>query len=164
MLELNNQIEKHLNEMGLKGILAIYQDVVDKAVKANLRYEEFLALLLEEEFTRKKTESVKAKVAKAKLPFFKPLEEFDFAFQPSLNEKEIIKLGGLDFIDRHENVIFLGSPGVGKTHLAVGLCIKACQAKYKVAFLSAQKMLDELWIAHKQEKLNEKLLTYSRLE
>ncbi len=85
------------------------------------------------------------------------------AFQPSLREKEIIALSSLDFIEKKENVIFLGPPGVGKTHLSVALGIKACMAKYRVAFITAQKLLEELMLSARDGSLADKLLGYSRL-
>lgn len=68
------------------------------------------------------------------MPAVKTLESFDFGFQPSLNPQKIWELAQLGFLRRQENVLFLGPPGVGKTHLALGLGYKACQAGYKVLF------------------------------
>ena len=70
----------------------------------------------------------------AGLPAAKTMEEYDFTFHPKVNKKEVMTLFDLDFIDRKENVIFLGSPGVGKTHLAISLATKACYHGFKVYF------------------------------
>ena len=102
-------------------------------------------------------------MGKAKFPFLKTVEEFDFSFQPGLKEREVLHLASLQFIEKKENMIFLGPPGVGKTHLSVGLGIKACMARYRVLFTSAQKLIEELVIAQKDGSLMEKLLFYSRL-
>jgi DNA replication protein DnaC len=126
-------------------------------------YTEYLSLLFEEELKRKNEGTVKTKINKARFPFIKTLEEFDFSFQPSIREKEIIALSSLDFVEKKENVIFLGPPGVGKTHLAVALGIKACMAKFRVAFITAQKLLEELSLSAKDGSLLDKLLDYSRL-
>lgn len=157
------QLEHYLKALHLKGILSRYKDLADQAAEKKLHYDEYLTLLLEEEFKRKRDVSVKTKVVKARFPYVKPLEQFDFSFQPSLNEKEIIRLGSLAFIESKGNVIFLGPPGVGKTHLSVGLGIKACMAGYRVQFLTAQKLLEELIIAKRDGSLMEKILAYSRL-
>jgi len=157
------QLEHYLKVLHLKGILSRYKDLADQAVEKKLHYDEYLTLLLEEEVNRKREVSVKTKVAKARFPYVKPLEQFDFSFQPSLNEKEIIRLGSLAFIESKGNVIFLGPPGVGKTHVSVGLGIRACMAGYRVLFLTAQKLMEELAIAKRDGSLMEKILAYSRL-
>jgi DNA replication protein DnaC len=74
-----------------------------------------------------------------------------------------IALTSLDFVEKKENIVFLGPPGVGKTHLSVALGIKACMAKYRVAFITAQKLLEELLLSAKDGSLLDKLLGYSRL-
>ncbi len=163
MNELTRQIESHLRALQLKGLLAVYKEVADKAVKKHLQYEEYLALLLEQEVNRKRESSINTKIIKAKFPFLKNLEEFDFSFQPNLKEKEVIRLSSLEFIEQNGNVIFLGPPGVGKTHLAVALGIKACKTRYRVLFTTTQKLIEDLMLAKRDGSLMEKLLAYSRL-
>ncbi len=136
-----------MQALKLKGMLAHYREIAEKASHNSLSYTEFLSLLFEEELKRKNDKTVKTKINKARFPFIKTLEEFDFGFQPSLREKEIIALSSLDFIEKKENVIFLGPPEVGKTHLSVALDIKACMAKHRVAFITAQKLLEELMLS-----------------
>jgi len=161
--KLSSYLESQMQALKLKGILTHYQEIAEKASQNNLSYTEFLSLLFEEELKRKNDVTVKTKINKARFPFIKTLEEFDFGFQPSLREKEIIALSSLDFIEKKENVIFLGPPGVGKTHLSVALGIKACMAKYRVAFITAQKLLEELMLSARDGSLADKLLGYSRL-
>lgn len=163
MHEVTKQIEHHMSVLHLKGMLPIYRELSERAVESKLQYEEYLALLLEEELKRKEEGSIKAKIGKAHLPYLKTIEEFDFSFQPNLNEKEVIRLCSLEFIERKGNVIFLGPPGVGKTHLAVGLGIKACMARYRVVFTTAQKLIEELMLAKGEGNLMEKVMAYGRL-
>jgi len=75
----------------------------------------------------------------------------------------VIRLGSLDFIEQKTNVIFLGPPGVGKTHLSIGLGIKTCMAKYRVVFTSAQRLIEELMLSQRDGSLMERLMAYSRL-
>jgi DNA replication protein DnaC len=145
--KLTSYLESQMQALKLKGILAHYREITEKASQNNLSYPEYLSLLLEEELKRKNDGTVKTKINKARFPFIKTIEEFDFGFQPSLREKEIIALSSLDFIEKKENLIFLGPPGVGKTHLSVALGIKACMAKYRVVFITAQKLLEELMLS-----------------
>ena len=163
MHELTRQIEAQMRALNLKGMLPVYRELSERATKGNLQYEEYLALLLAEELNRKTEGSIRAKIGKAKFPFVKTVEEFDFSFQPGLREREVINLCSLEFIDKKENVIFLGPPGVGKTHLCVGLGMKACTAKYRVVFTSAQGLLEELMVSQRDGSLLEKLMVYSRL-
>lgn len=98
--ELTGYLESQLKALKLKGVLAHYQEITQKAAQSNLSYIEYLSLLLEEEIRRKNEATVKTKVAKARFPFIKTLEEFDFSFQPSIREREIISLGALDLVEK----------------------------------------------------------------
>jgi DNA replication protein DnaC len=161
--KLTAYLESQMQSLKLKGMLTHYQEITEKASQNNLSYTEYLSLLFEEELKRKNEGTVKTKINKARFPFIKTLEEFDFSFQPSIREKEIISLSSLDFVEKKENIIFLGPPGVGKSHLSVALGIKACMAKYRVVFITAQKLLEELLLSAKDGSLLDKLLGYSRL-
>jgi len=77
----------------------------------------------------------------ARLPFKKTLDEFDFSFQPSIDERRIRDLATLGFIEHQENLIFLGPPGVGKTHLAVALGLEAIKQRYTVYFITAHDLV-----------------------
>src|SRR3990172_8436398 len=162
MSELSTQIEGHMRTLKLRGMLGVYKELGDRSAASKLQYEEYLALLLEEEVSRKTEGSIRARIAKAKFPYIKTIEEFDFSFQPSLNDREVIKLCSLDFIEQKGNVIFLGPPGVGKTHLSIGLGIKACMAKHRVVFTSAQRLIEELMLGQRDGSLMERLMVYSR--
>ena len=97
------------------------------------------------------------------MPYLKTIEEFDFSYQPGLKEKEVIRLSSLEFIEQKGNVLFLGPPGVGKTHLSVGLAMKACMARYRVLFMTAQQLIEDLMLSKKDGSIVEKLMAYSRL-
>jgi len=95
------------------------------AIHKNATYLSFLSELLEVELQEKKRRSEERRIKLSKLPHRKTLEEFDFSFQPSIDARQINELSTLAFAARAENVIFLGPPGVGKTHLAIGLGMQA---------------------------------------
>lgn len=79
------------------------------------------------------------KLKQASFPVTKTIEDFDFNFQPSLDRQKIMNLSNLSFVDRKENLIFIGPPGVGKTHLATALGFAACKENYRVLFFSARR-------------------------
>lgn len=163
MNELSVRLESQMRALKLKGMIGCYRNLAERAAVGKLHYEEYLSLVLEEELKGKTDRSLKTKIQKARFPFLKTMEEFDFSFQPGLGEKEVLQLGCLDFVEQKGNIVFLGPPGVGKTHLAVALGIKACQARYRVLFISAQKLIEELMLCVKDGSITAKLLAYSRL-
>jgi len=164
MHDLTTQLEHSLKVLRLPGILSTYRNFSDQATEKRLHYEEYLALLLENELNRRIDASAKTRIAKARFPYIKTVDQFDFSFQPSLNEKEIARLGSLSFLENKDNILLLGPPGVGKTHLAIGLGIKACMAGYSVLFLTVQKLIEELTIAKREGNLLSKIISYSRLQ
>jgi len=163
MNEIHSRLEEQLKTLKLKGTLLAYKELSERATRAKLSYEEYLSLLLEEEIRGRNERSFNTRVYKARFPFVKTLEEFDFSFQPSIEEKEVLRLASLSFIENKENIIFLGPPGVGKTHLAVAFGVKACKYRYRVAFITAQKLLEDLKLSLKDGSLPQRLLMYSRL-
>src|SRR3989338_4834591 len=156
MNEIRERIESQMRALNLKGMISRYRELADRATEGKLRYEEYLSLLLEEELNGKTDRSFTAKIHKARFPFVKTLEEFDFSFQPGIEEKEVIRLSSLDFIENKENLIFLGPPGVGKTHLATGFGVKACQSKYRVLFTTAQKLIEDLMLSVRDGSITQK--------
>jgi len=162
MTDLHQRITQQLRTLSLKGLIDLYRPLAEEAAKNQLQYEEYLALLLDEETRGKTDRSVRTKMTLARFPFLRTLEEFDFSFQPSLEEKTLVRLGTLDFLEKAENLVFLGPPGVGKTHLAVAIGIKACQAKKRVLFLTLPALLRDLSLSVRNGTLPASLLAYSR--
>lgn len=101
-----------------------------------------------------------ANVKVAGFPFEKSLEEFDFTFQPSIDRKQINDLASLRFIEQTQNILFLGSSGVGKTHLAVGLGIKAAKSRYSTYFISCHDLMMKLNRAQMENRLEAQLRHY----
>jgi DNA replication protein DnaC len=163
MSELQTRVETQMRALKLKGMLTSYRGFADTAAVGKLCYEEYLSLLLQEELSGKTERSTTTKIHKARFPFIKTLEEFDFSFQPGLGEKEVLHLGSLDFIENKGNLIFLGPPGVGKTHLSIGFGVRACKAMYRVLFTTAQKLIEELMLSLRDGSIASRLLFYSRL-
>ncbi|MBF5054632.1 putative transposase [Alcanivorax venustensis ISO4] len=100
-------------------------------------------------------------IKQARLPWIKTLEQFDFSFQPSLDPKVIRELSGLGFVGRNENVILLGPPGVGKTHLAVALGVKAAEAGHRLLFLTLDRLVSALVKARQENRLDRQLQQFT---
>jgi len=112
------------------------------------------------ELTARRERRTEMATRMARLPFVKTLESFDFAYQPSINVKQIKELAAVRWIANGENLILLGPPGVGKTHLAVALGIKAIEQGYKMQFTSAQTLIASLARANAENRLEERLKLY----
>lgn len=125
-------------------------------------HEEYLAACLEREVTARADHGGEARVRAARLPARKTLDEFDFDHQRSVRREVIAHLGTLDFVAARENVVFLGPPGTGKTHLAIALAIRACQAGHRVAFATAAEWVARLAEAHAAGRLQAELVRLGR--
>ncbi len=137
----------------------------EQAAKRELDYQSFLAEALSAEWQGRHLKGVETRLAQARLPWVKTLDQFDFAFQPSIDRKVIRALAGLAFVERAENVVLLGPPGVGKTHLAIALAVKAAEAGHRVLFLTLESLITRLKRARDENRLERQLyqFTYPKL-
>jgi DNA replication protein DnaC len=131
--------------------------LLQEASKKELAYSDFLEDLLERELSAKQERHTAMKTGMARFPFHKSLESFDFKFQPSIDAKVIRDLATCRFIADADNVLLLGPPGVGKTHLSVAIGLKACALGYRTAFTTATALVTTLTRAHQENRLEEKL-------
>jgi DNA replication protein DnaC len=131
--------------------------LLEEAAKRELAYTDFLEEVLSRELAAKQERHTAMKTSMARFPFHKSLESFDFKFQPTIDPKVIKELATGRFIADSDNILLLGPPGVGKTHLAVGLGLKACALGYRTAFTTAAGLVTTLTRAHQENRLEEKL-------
>ncbi len=151
------QLEGLLEKLKMDHLLPQLDSVCEQASKRDLAYKEFLAEALVVEWTGRHLRGVEGRLKQARLPMVKTIEQFDFSFQPSIDRKVIRELSGLGFVDRAENVVFLGPPGVGKTHLAIALGVKAIEAGHRVLFLTLESLLTRLTRAKRENRLERQL-------
>jgi len=118
--------------------------LLERAVAEEWSHQEFLTSLLEAEVFSREQQAIERRIRAAHFPARKTLEQFDFSFQTSVKRQVLLHLANLDFIQTQTNVLFVGPPGTGKTHLAIALSLKACQAGYKVLFLTALELVTQL--------------------
>jgi DNA replication protein DnaC len=144
-------------------LAAAIERLGERARSESWSHEEFLAACLEREVAARQANGGEIRVRAAKFPARKTLEDFDFDHQRSLKRDTIAHLGTLDFVAAKDNVVFLGPPGTGKTHLATGLGIRACQAGHRVAFATATEWVARLGEAHQQGRLHDELTRLGRI-
>jgi DNA replication protein DnaC len=144
-------------------LAAAVERLAERARAEAWSFEEFLAACLQREVAARDAHGGEARIRQARFPARKALEDFDYDHQRSLKREAIAHLGTLDFVAGKENVVFLGPPGTGKTHLSIGLGIRACQAGHRVAFATAAQWVARLADAHAAGRLQDELVKLARV-
>lgn len=153
-------IKNKLKEFKLSGIYNSIDERLLYAQSNSISYADFLELLLEDETNNRRDNGYKKRYAKARFPAYKNIEDFDFTYQPSIDKKIFNDVLSGHFIKEHRNVIFIGNPGTGKTHLSIALGIRAVAKNFKVLFTSVSEMLYELNISRADNSYYKKLELY----
>lgn len=156
-----DRLGEHLRKLRLLKSSERLEALLQEAATRELPYAEFLEQVLGEEVAAKTAKNIAMRTSMARFPFVKPLETFDFAYQPSIDRKQLQQLASSHYIEHGDNVIILGPPGVGKTHLAVSLGLKAIEAGYRVLFSTAAHLIATLTKAHGENRLEEKLRVFT---
>jgi len=161
---IRDQIRAQLADLKMPGSLEGLDAVLSR-VDSGLGAAEAISAVLGAQITLRNNRRLQAAMRSSRLPAVKTLSDFDFSFQPSLKREQIESLSTLGFIERKENVVFLGPPGVGKTHLAIGLAIAAAQNGRRVYYGTLADLITSLEEAHASGKLlhRMKTLTYPSL-
>ncbi|CAM0557912.1 IS21 family transposase IS21 [Vreelandella titanicae] len=149
----------------MEHLQASLDSLCEHASKQDLNYREFLEQALLQEWGGRHQKGLESRLKQARLPWIKTLEQFDFSFQPSIDHKIVRELAGLGFVERSDNVVLLGPPGVGKTHLAVALAVKAAEAGHRVLFMTLDRLVSTLMRARQENRLDRQLqqLTYPKV-
>lgn len=151
------ELNKNLIKLELERIKDILPDYIHKTSKNPKPLSESLNDLLKEEINYKDKRAAEGIIKAANFPFRKTLDDYDFSFQPSVNENQIKELKNLSFVENHENIVFIGSPGTGKTHLAVSLGIEAAKHRNSVYFITCHNLMIKLNKAQKENRLDKQL-------
>jgi DNA replication protein DnaC len=158
---INARVLQSLTTLKLATAKAALDQHLREARERELSHLQFLDALLGDEVAARQEISISVRTKLAHFPMIKTLDSFEFDAQPSADRRIMNELQTLAFIDRAENVVLLGPPGVGKTHIAIGLGMRALQGGHRVYFVSAHDLLDQIRAAqldgvpgHKQRHLN----------
>jgi DNA replication protein DnaC len=157
---INERLELNLDYLGLKRSQTVLDSIVEEAARADISYVEFLDRLLEQEVAAQREQRSTGRIRYARFPYMKTIDQFDFDFQPSVDKKRIKELLTLRFIANGENVLLLGPPGVGKTHLAVALGVVACQQGECVSFIAAEELVTSLRESYQGNRIKEQMRYY----
>ena len=154
-----------LEKLKMDHLEAQLDSVCEQAAKREDDYKTFLTQALQTEWQGRYQRGIETRLRQARFPWVKTIEQFDFDFQPSLDRRQVRELTGLSFVERAHNVIVLGPPGVGKTHLAIALGVKAVEAGYSVLFLTLEALMTRLTKALHENRLERSLkqLVYPKL-
>lgn len=156
------QLKEHLQQLGLNHLEAVLESRLETAAKKELSYLDFLADLLATEAAGRKEQQLGMRLRLARLPYRRTLEDFDYSFQPSVDRRLVKELATLSFVANGHNIILLGPPGVGKTHLAVGLGLKAIEQGLSVYFSRTHQLIEDLRVAQLHNRLEQRLKIYLR--
>lgn len=151
------ELNKKLDILELEKIKEILPDYIHSTSKKIPTVTEMLNYLISEEIKSKDSKAAEGIIKSANFPFRKTIDDCDFSFQPSVSENQLRELGNLGFIENHENIIFVGNPGTGKTHLAVSLGIEAAKHRNSVYFITCHNLTQKLNKAQKENRLDKQL-------
>lgn len=138
------KLKTKLRELKLAGMVKSIEIRNKYAIDNNMSYIDFIRMLIEDEYANRKANSFGKRLNKSKVNTQKEIDDFDFNYQPKLNKKQIMELASCRFINENKNIVFMGKPGVGKTHLANAIGIEALKQGYKVMFLHINDLIEKL--------------------
>lgn len=153
-------LREKLAALSLTAVDQRLEALLEQAAKEESSYGDFLHQVLVTELDARRQRYLKTRLQLAHLPYVKTFEQFDFGFQPSLDERQVRELRTLRFVHEASNVILLGPPGVGKTHLAVALAESAIRAGQAAYFMTAHDLVDDLGRAYREGRLDRRMKVY----
>lgn len=159
-----NKLLNNFEMLKLDKMKDYYPNYVDTATKNNKSLTEALLDLTNKEIEYRNERASQIQITVSAFPYKKEIEDFDFDYQPSINKQEISELNNLGFLTKHENILFVGPSGVGKTHLATSIGITAAKKRYSVYFISCHDLITQLNKAHFENKLESRIKHFCRYE
>lgn len=162
-IERDLLLKSYLKRLRLPSIAANYEKIARECMTGKKDYVDYLKALMEQEVVNREANALKHRLSEARFPIIKELDTFDFGSVEEINQQAVLLLANSDYIERKENIIFVGSSGVGKTHLATALGVAACKKSRRVRFYTTAGLISELMEArekHSSTRLQTRLLKF----
>lgn len=157
-----SQLEQQLGQLHLASVREQYRPLAQQAAQRNWSFETYLAALIDQETNRRTHNRRQRRIKEAHFPLPKELADFDFEAIPHLNKQQVLALAEGAYLAQAQPVIFVGNPGLGKTHLAIGLGLAACRQGHRVRFYTITQLVNELTLAQQDHQLPKFLERLSR--
>lgn len=157
-----DRLVANLRRLSLAHAANNLEEHLRQAAQLKLGHLAFIGRVMEAEVVARSETGTKRRLEEAQFPEALRLDDYDFKFQPSLDRKQLLDVAELGFVDKCQAVLFIGPSGVGKSHLAIGLGVRACAAGYRVRFARANDLLKQLWAAMADNTLDEVLDEYTK--
>ena len=154
----------NLTKLNLNNMAASIADYRQQVNDSQISFSEALLELTDKEIAYQRQESLKRRIKRARFPIVKRLSDFNYQFQPLVNRQQIDEFAIMSFLDNQENIIFIGSPDVGKTHLSIGLGIEACRQGVRTLFINCHELILRLEAAQEKQHLERVMRRYERYD
>lgn len=155
-------LEENLRYLQLHTVLKVYHHRAKEAEEKNLSYTEYLDIVIQDEAVERIERAIKGRILKARFPTIKTIDSFDFNWPESMGKKKILGLLDMEFVDQKKNILIIGPPGVGKTHLATAIAYQACQKRITTLFTSAIDIVNNLYASMSDATFIKKMTSYTR--
>lgn len=159
----NPLLETYLRQLRLPTFIEHYQPFAADAARNNLDHTRYLMALTEHEIQSRDQNRIVRRIKAARFPVLKEMADFDFSLLPNLNKAQILDLARGEYIRNRSSLIFIGNPGLGKTHLATALALESCRQGHKVRFWTAASLVNELIAAQEENRLHKFIAAAQKL-
>jgi DNA replication protein DnaC len=157
-------LETYLKQLRLPTFAQNYQTFAQDATRTNLSYERYLLALCQAEAEQRQTNRIERAILNAKFPLMKELGSFDFSLVQGVTKTRVLELAQGGYLSKAENIILIGTPGLGKTHIAIGLALAACRQGKKVRFFGVASLVNDLLAAKDGLRLSKFIKPFTRLD
>ncbi len=152
-MEANLLLDSYLKALRLPGFLRNYRKFAEDAAQAHLSFDRYLLSLAEQEIAQREKNRQARLIKAARFPVLKELADFDFTCVPSVSKQQVLELAQGGYVRQAESILMVGNPGLGKTHVAIGLALAACRQGQRVRFYNAAALVNELLEAEEARRV-----------
>ena len=157
-----NKLLNNLETLRLDKMVSYLPNYLTAIEGKDIAFTDALFELTQKEIEFRDERAARQQIIVSAFPFEKEVKDFDFSYQPSINKNQILDLETLRFLENHENILFVGTSGVGKTHLAISIGIAAAKKRYSVYFIQCHDLILQLKKAHAENRLEQKLKNFCK--